>query len=73
MNISKAIRKNHLLTTFFLKSFGFSKIQNSHVIGDTFNDPIEVSTAEVLLRATEKHAQKIGLYCYDQKKDLTYE
>ena len=73
MNIVKAIHKNPKLTTLFFNSFGKSKIKTSHVIGDSFIDPIDVSTAQVLLQATEKHSQKVALHCYDQQKDLTYE
>ena len=73
MNILKVIGKNQRVGPLLLSRFSLAKISKSHVVGDPFTDPIEISTAEVLLRVTEKHAQKVGLYCYDQNKELTYE
>ena len=52
MNILKTLRGSQILCHRSLNSLATVPLTSSYVKGDPFNDPVELSTAQVLLNAT---------------------
>ena len=68
----RVVRNSRPLAIGISSCYSQGKLISSHTIGDPFLDAINLSTAEVLLKMTDKNPHKTALHCYEQNLDLNY-